>query len=258
LTAGVVTALVLSCAVGLALGTLGGGGSILTLPIFVFVAGISAKEAIPMSMVVVGGTSLLGAALHYRRGNFNSKAALFFGLSGMVGAYFGAYLTPLFSERVLLAIFAVLMLIVGVAMLRQKSATSDLEEKCYLVRCVVIGALVGGLTGFVGVGGGFMIVPALVLFAAIPAEQAVGTSLAIIALNAASGFVGQIQKISIDWSLTFGFLGLAILGMLGGMVVADRVRGKRLQKAFGWFIIVLGLLIGGFTATGLSIPSGDS
>lgn len=248
----------LSCAVGLALGTLGGGGSILTLPIFVFVAGISAKEAIPMSMVVVGGTSLLGAALHYRRGNFNSKAALFFGLSGMVGSYFGAYLTPLFSERVLLAIFAVLMLIVGVAMLRQKSTTSDLEEKCYLVRCVAIGALVGGLTGFVGVGGGFMIVPALVLFAAIPAEQAVGTSLAIIALNAASGFVGQIQKISIDWSLTFGFLGLAILGMLGGMVVADRVRGKRLQKAFGWFIIVLGLLIGGFTATGLSIPSGDS
>ena len=111
-------------------------------------------------MVVVSGTRLLGAALHYRRGNFNSKAALFFGLSGMVGAYFGAYLTPLFSERVLLAIFAILMLIVGVAMLRQKSATSDLEEKCYLVRCVVIGALVGALTGFVGVGGGFMIVPA--------------------------------------------------------------------------------------------------
>ena len=103
-----------------------------------------------------------------------------------------------------------------------------------------------------------MIVPALVLFPAIPAEQAVGTSRAIIGLNAASGFVGQIQKISIAWSLTFGFLGLAILGMLGGMMVADRVRGKRLQKAFGWFIIVLGLLIGGFTATGLSIPSGGS
>jgi len=253
LSTGIITALLLSVVVGLTLGTLGGGGSVLTLPIFVFVAGISANEAVPMSMVVVGGTSLIGAVLHYGRGNFNAKAALLFGTGGVVGSYFGSYLTHLFSERALLAIFAALMLLVGAAMLREKPE-SDRAERCYVWRCLAIGSLVGGLTGFLGIGGGFVIVPALVLFAGIEPEQAVGTSLAVIALDAASGLAGHMQQVSIDGWLTSGFLGLAILGMFGGIAVSHKVTGKKLQNAFGWFIIIIGLVIGGLTAAGGSLP----
>lgn len=254
MSAAIITALLLSGVVGLTLGTLGGGGSVLTLPIFVFVAGISPKEAVPMSMVVVGGTSLIGALLHYRLGNFNAKAALLFGVSGAVGSYLGSYLTHLISERALLAIFAALMLIAGSAMLRAKPR-ADRTERCYIWRCLAIGSLVGGLTGFLGIGGGFVIVPALVLFAGIEPEQAVGTSLAVIASDAASGLVGHMQQVSINGWLTFGFLGLAILGMFGGTLVSGKITGRKLHRTFGWFIILLGLAIGSSTAAGVSLPS---
>jgi len=253
-TAATITALALSGVVGLSLGALGGGGSILTLPLFVFVAGIAAREAVPMSMVVVGGTSLVGAALHFWRGNFNSKAALLFAAGGIFASYLGSYLTHLVSEHTLLGMFAGLMLVVGMAMLRDRPV-AEVSERCFVARCMAIGFSVGGLTGFLGIGGGFVIVPALILFAGIEPRRAVGTSLAIISLDAASGLLGHIQQTAIDWPLTLGFLGLALLGMLGGLAVAEKISSRSLQRAFAWFIIFLGALIGMLTATGISLPS---
>ena len=256
MSAGVITALGLAVLVGLTLGALGAGGSILTLPIFVFIAGIATTEAVAMSLVVVGGTSLPAAGLHYWRGHFHTKAALYFSATGVVASYFGSYLTHMASQRVLLGIFAGLMLSAGIAMLRRRS-DSENRSKCNLIRCLLLGAIVGGLTGFLGVGGGFMIVPALVLFAGIGAKDAVGASLAIITLNAAAGVVGQIQNTSIDWPMTLGFLGLAILGMFGGLAVAEKIPSDKLQEGFGWFVVVLALVIGGLAAAGISMPSGS-
>lgn len=256
MNAGVLTALVLAIPVGLTLGALGGGGSILTLPIFVFIAGIPTAEAVAMSLVIVGGASLPAAGLHYWRGNFHIRAALYFAATGVIASYFGSYLTQMVSQRVLLGIFAVLMLIAGGAMVRRRSEQNQ-PSKCNMIRCLGIGAIVGGLTGFLGVGGGFMIVPALVLFAGIETKDAVGASLAIITLNAAAGLVGQIQHTSIDWYLTLGFLGLTVLGMFAGLAVAEKVSSDLLKKLFGWLVIVLGLIVGGLAAAGVSMPSGS-
>ena len=191
---------------------------------------------------------IIGAAISIFR------AALLFGASGVVGSYLGSYLTHLFSDRLLLAGFAALMVIVGFAMLRQRPAPEG-ETRCSVGPCLLVGFIVGGLTGFLGVGGGFLIVPALILFAALPTQKAVGTSLAIITLSAAAGLLGQLQKTSVDWATALKFGMPAVLGLFGGFIVADKVSGHKLQKAFGWFIIVLGLLIGGLTGTGLSVTS---
>jgi uncharacterized protein len=250
MTGGTVLSLALAVLIGLTLGALGGGGSILTLPIFVFVAGIPAQEAVAMSMVVVGGTSLLGAALHWRNGNFHTKAVLLFAATGMVGAYGGSFLTHMVSQRMLLGIFAALMLVKGIAMIRKRSEKKD-QQQCRFWPCLLIGAVVGVLTGFLGVGGGFLIVPALVLFAGIETKAAVGSSLAIIALNAVGGLVGQMQQVSLNWWLTLSFLGLALVGMFGGLFVAEKVPSESLSKAFGWFVVVLALVIGGLAAAGV-------
>jgi len=249
-----VAAVILSAAVGISLGALGGGGSILMVPILVYVAGLPVHQAIPISLVVVGATSMIGAGAHYWRGDLHLKAALLFGASGVVGSYLGSYLTQLFSDRLLLVGFAALMVIVGFAMLRQRPAPEG-ETRCSTGPCLLIGFIVGALTGFLGVGGGFLIVPALILFAELPTQKAVGTSLFIITLSAAAGLLGQLQKTSVDWASAFRFGMTTVLGLFGGFFVADKISDDKLQKAFGWLIIVLGLLIGGLTGTGISVTS---
>lgn len=250
MTGGPIISLALAVLIGLTLGALGGGGSVLTLPIFVFVAGIPAQEAVAMSMVVVGGTSMLGAALHWWNGSFHKKAALLFATTGIIGAYGGSFLTHMVSQRALLGIFAALMLVTGIAMVRRRSEKKD-QRRCRFWPCLLIGAAVGVLTGFLGVGGGFLIVPALVLFAGIETKAAMGSSLAIIALNAIGGLVGQMQQVSLNWWLTLSFLGLALVGMFGGLYIAEKVPSELLSKGFGWFVVVLALVIGGLAATGV-------
>jgi uncharacterized protein len=250
MTGGTAISLILAVFVGATLGALGGGGSVLTLPIFVFVAGIPAQEAVAMSMVVVGGTSLLGAVLHWWKGNFHTKATLLFAATGIAGAYGGAFLTHLISQQMLLGSFAALMLVTGIAMLRDRPERS-VQQRCRVWPCLLIGAGVGVLSGVLGVGGGFLILPALVLFAGIETKAAVGSSLAIIALNAGGGLAGQLQQVSLNWSLTASFLGLSLVGMFGGLLVAEKVDSQSLSKAFGWFVVVLALLIGGMAAFGV-------
>ena len=248
-------ALGLALLIGLSLGGLGGGGSVLSLPVLVYVAQIPAHQAVPMSIAIVGATSLVGTLLHVREGHFDRRAALTFAAGGAPAAFGGSFLTHLVSQQVLMAIFAALMLAAGVAMLLSRPDDHSRRE-CRLVRCILIGAAVGLVTGFLGVGGGFMIVPALVLFAGIDAKQALGTSLAIITLNSAAGLLGQARNANIDWPLTLAFVGMALVGMLGGLLVSRKLEGEQIRKAFGAFVILVACGVGTMTALGVQMPSG--
>lgn len=238
-----ILAFALATLIGFSLGALGSGGSIVTLPVLVYVAGVDPKAAVGMSMAIVGATSAVAAFLQWRRGHFHRKAALLLGVSGMVGAWIGSDFTHVVSSEVLMRIFAGLMLIVGALMLHGRSDELS-PGQCRPVRCLAVGAGVGILTGFIGVGGGFLIVPALVLLAGLDTKLAVGTSLAIIAANSAAGLAGQIRHGSIDLPLTAGFTALALLGMVAGLSTAGRLSDAMLRKAFASMLLVVGVVIG--------------
>jgi uncharacterized protein len=246
-------ALALAALVGLSLGMLGGGGAVLTLPILVYVAGIAVREAVSVSLVVVGVTSFAAAIVHGSRGDFHTKAAGLFAATGMVAAYFGSGLTDAISERALLLIFAGLMLVVGAAMLRQP-AQRPASAQCRTYPCIAIGTAVGVLTGFLGVGGGFLIVPALVLFAGIETRAAVGTSLAVIAVNAAAGLMGHLRHAPLDWRLALLFTAGALVGMAAGVRLSGRLPAAALRRGFAWLVVGLGLVIAALTALGVHLP----
>jgi uncharacterized membrane protein YfcA len=243
MTFGLALALVLAIVIGLSLGMLGGGGAIVTLPVLVYVAGIPTQQAVGMSIAVVGATSLIGSVVQYLRGHFHVQATVLFTLTGMVGAYFGAGLTHLLPPSVLLLLFACLMLVVGGIMLRGRRATDGTGE-CRPLRCLMIGAAVGVLTGFLGVGGGFLLVPMLVFFAGLDMRRAVGSSLAIIALNSIAGLVGHLRYTALDWGLTASFLVVALIGMWLGLALAGRIPEQTLRKLFAGFVLaVAGVLL---------------
>lgn len=237
-------ALALSLLVGVSLGLLGGGGSILAVPILVYVAGVPARAAIPMSLVVVGLVSALGALLYARLRLVRLRAALVFGCAGIVGALLGARLTRRVSERWLLTLFAMLMLIVAVSMARKRREPVALDRvEPRLAAMVAVGFGVGGLTGFLGVGGGFVIVPALLWAGRLPMKDAIGTSLATITLSSASGLLGHLGQAQIDWGLTAEFVACAGAGMFVGQLGARRVRAERLRQAFAALVAAVGLVI---------------
>ena len=187
--------LLLSAAIGFSLGLIGGGGSIITVPVLVYVIGVEPHQAIGMSLAVVGITSLIGAALHSRRDNVRWRTGLIFGGSGVFGAFFGARLTHLFSPQALLLLFAALMIVISLLMLKKRphENNGNWTREFSLGKAIVAGLGVGALTGFLGVGGGFLIVPALALFGGLAMREAVGTSLVVIAINCAAGLLGQMQ-----------------------------------------------------------------
>jgi uncharacterized protein len=238
----------LAALVGLSLGLLGGGGSILTVPIFVYVLGYGAKEAIAVSLAVVGATSLFGAAGHWRAGNVNLRLASIFGAVAMVGTYLGARLAVYFSGAAQLALFAVVMLLAAYFMFRDRmpgvtrGSAGDAEpaKEMPLGLIVVEGIGVGILTGLVGVGGGFLIVPALVLLGKVPMKQAVGTSLLVIAMKSAAGFVGYLGQVEVDWAFMAGFTAVAVAGILLGTWLVRFVPQHALQRTFAIFLVVMG------------------
>ena len=235
-------ALMLAGLVGLSLGLLGSGGSIITLPVLVYVAQIPVQQAVGMSLVIVGGTSALGTLLHLRRGDFDLRAAAFFSVSGIGGAFVGAKFTHLVSAAMLMFLFGTLMLVVGLRMLRNGEVKAGANE-CRPLRCSAIGVAVGVLTGFLGVGGGFLILPALVMFAGLEMKPAIGTSLAIIAVNCIGGLIGQLRYVNFDWRLTLGFLLAAIVGMFAGAALAKQLSSAVLRQGFAWCVVLLGFVL---------------
>ncbi|MBU6410951.1 MAG: sulfite exporter TauE/SafE family protein, partial [Verrucomicrobia bacterium] len=212
------------------------------LPVLVYVAGIPAHEAVGVSLVVVGGTSLVGSLLNARRGSLDLKAGAFFAVSGLAGAFVGAKFTRLLSASALLFLFGGLMLAVGARMLLKKE-TDTPPQRCRPWRCLGVGLTVGVLTGFLGVGGGFLILPALVLFAGVEMKRAIGTSLAVIAVNCLGGLVGQLRYVRLDWLLTLAFLTAALAGMFAGAALAGRFPGSTLRPAFAWCVLGLGAVL---------------
>ena len=236
-------ALALSALIGVSLGLLGGGGSILAVPILVYVARVDVHAAIGMSLAVVGTTALVGGLVHARAGRVDLRAAALFGGSGMLGAPLGAQATHAVGSRVLLLLFAALMLAVGGLMLRGKAVTRLGTPRPHPVAVPAAGFGVGLLTGFVGVGGGFLIVPALTLLAGLPIHAAIGTSLLVIAANSAAGVLGHLRQGEMPLGLTAAFTVSATLGALVGVRLASSLDPTRLRRAFAVFVILVGLFL---------------
>lgn len=226
--------------IGLSLGLTGAGGSIITLPVLVYLAGLLPKEAVGPSLFVVGVAAFVGAVQRFRAGEVHLAAAVLFTLSGMAGAVAGAHLTPLVSGRVLMLIFAVLMLVVATNMLVGARKEPSMLAECKPLRCILAGLGVGLLTGFIGVGGGFLLMPALVKFARLPLRVATGTSLAVITFNSAAGFIGHYGEAPPRWGLVLTFAGIAAAGTLLGSAFAAKLPVARLRQVFAVMVLVTG------------------
>jgi uncharacterized membrane protein YfcA len=237
--------LVLAFAIGITLGLFGGGGSILTVPVFVYLLGFDPKLAIAMSFPVVGATSLVGAIGHWRAGNVRLSSALLFGLVAMTGAYGGARASRLLDGRVQLLILGVAMAAAAVMMLR--SAGRDSAEvavpKAPSPALYLVALSVGVLTGVIGIGGGFLIVPALVVFGQVPMREAVGTSLLVIAMNSVSGYAGQRDSHAIPWPFVITFSAVAIGGILAGTRLALFVPQRTLKKGFAGLLLLIAAVV---------------
>ncbi|WP_308188688.1 MULTISPECIES: sulfite exporter TauE/SafE family protein [unclassified Streptomyces] len=233
-----------SLLIGISLGILGGGGSILTVPILIYLAGMDAKEAIATSLLVVGVTSLAGLVSHARAGRVRWRTGLLFGVAGMTGAYAGGRLAEFIPGTVLLIAFALMMLATAVAMLKgRKKELKSKHEEMPVLHVLVDGVVVGLVTGLVGAGGGFLIVPALALLGGLPMGVAVGTSLLVISMKSFAGLAGYLSSVQIDWGLAGIVTAAAVVGSLVGGRLAGRIPQDTLRKGFGWFVVVMGVFV---------------
>ena len=235
----------LAVLIGISLGLLGGGGSILAVPLLVYVGDLPAKEAIATSLLVVGVTAAVGVLPHARAGRIRWRTGLVFGAAGMAGAYAGGRLAAFVPATVLLVGFALMMLATATAMIRGRRGGADrsVPHELPVLRVVLDGVVVGLVTGLVGAGGGFLVVPALALLGGLPMPVAVGTSLVVIAMKSFAGLAGYLSSVSVDWSLAAAVTASAVLGSLAGGRLAGRVPEVLLRKAFGWFVVVMGVFV---------------
>ena len=234
--------ILLGFVIGLSLGLLGGGGSILTVPALVYVVGQSPQAAVTASLVIVGANSAMGAFTHRSQGTLNWKVALVFGGGGMAAAYLAAGWSKLLPPTALMTLFALLMLVVGLFMIFKPQPTGADSGRGWLVT-IASGVGVGLMTGFLGVGGGFLIVPALVMLVGLPIRQAVGTSLVVIAMNSLAGFLGHLDGPQIDLQVVGIFVASGLAGALAGARLTRLVHPDHLRKAFAVFVILLAVFL---------------
>ena len=250
---------ILAIAMGGVLGLIGGGGSILTVPILVYVFQLDARYATAYSLFVVGVASAIAAWDYKKRNLIDFKTGVIFAIPAFLGVYLvRRFLVPALPDHIgsflkfewtkdnlILIVFALVMLAASIMMIWERKDTGPVEKKNPPPLLVTLeGLLVGGLTGFVGAGGGFMIIPALVLLAGLNMKVAVGTSLFIITVKSLIGFIGDIQSTSnIDWIFLSKFTFFAIVGILIGTRISRKTDNKKLKPAFGWFVLVSGLLM---------------
>lgn len=246
----IVAGVALAVLVGVSLGLLGGGGSILTVPILVYVMRVPPHEAIALSLLVVGSTSLAALVPHARARNVRWKTGVLFGTASMLGAFAAGKLARFVPAVALLIAFGAVMLASAVAMMRGRAAPEagdDGREKRLaelpIAKIALEGLGVGAVTGFVGAGGGFLVVPVLVLLGRLPMRAAVGTSLLVIAMNSCAGVAGFAGSVRIDWTIAAAVTGAAVLGSVGGSALAGRVPQPLLRRGFAWFVVAMAVFV---------------
>lgn len=243
----IVIVLVLAVLVGVSLGLLGGGGSILTVPLLTYVAGLEPTEAIATSLFVVGTTSIFSAVMHARRGNVRWRTGLVFGAAGMGGAFLGGLAGGHLPGTVLMIAFAAMMVATAVAMIRGRKDRTDhgagTGRELAVGKALLVGLGVGLVTGLVGAGGGFLIVPALALLGGLPMPAAVGTSLLVIAMNSSASLGGYLTSVGLDWPLVAAVTVAAVVGSFLGARLTSRIPETTLRQAFGYFVLVMGAFV---------------
>lgn len=256
-----------SLGVGVALGLIGSGGSILTVPILVYLFNVDVVLATSYSLFIVGTTSVIGAISYSLKGLINVRTAVLFGIPSIIAVFLTRlYIVPAIPSELftigsllvtksllILVLFAILMIVASLSMIRSKrednvtnersSATLPVHTHQHYGLILAEGAIVGVLTGLVGAGGGFLIIPALVLLGRLPMKEAIGTSLAIIAAKSLVGFLGESSITSIDWQFLLTVTSLSSAGIFIGFLLARKISGEKLKPVFGWFVLILGLYI---------------
>lgn len=240
--------LVLALGAGISLGMLGGGGSALTVPILIHAAGMAPKAAIATSLVVVGIVSLVGLIGHFKAGALQLKPALLFAPLTMIGAYTGARLAVHVSGSVQLWLFGIMLVLTAIAMLRKPKSGKSPPRSQFLERyrvpiIAVVGILTGIITGLTGTGGGFLVVPALVFLAGLDMRQAIGTSLFVIALNTAAGFLGYMDQVTFEIPFIAAYVAASGVGVLVGAVLANRIPQHYLRRGFASMLAVIGVVV---------------
>lgn len=245
--------------IGIVLGLIGGGGSILTVPVLVYLIGINPVIATAYSLFIVGVSALVGAIQNIRKKLVDFRTAIVFAIPAFVAVYLTRkYLIPMIPDHLftpfgveitkdiaIMVFFAVLMVVASFSMILSKKYKEDEVTRLTFNYPIIIfeGLVVGTLTGIVGAGGGFLIIPALVLLAKLPMKKAVATSLLIIAIKSLIGFIGDIENLDIEWQFLLIFTGLSVLGIAIGIKLNKYINGEKLKKSFGWFILVMGIYI---------------
>lgn len=246
--------------IGIALGLIGGGGSILTVPVLVYLFHIDAVLATAYSLFIVGATSTVGSISYLKKGLVDMKTAVVFGIPSIVAVFFTrTFIVPFIPEEVftigeftitksilLMLLFAVLMIFTSYSMTKKSGEESDaLPEKrpFNYLQIILQGLFVGLITGLIGAGGGFLIIPALINLLKIPMKTAVGTSLVIISINSLMGFLFSLNQSSIQWGFLLSIASIAIIGILIGSYLSSKIKAKKLKPALGWLILVMGIYI---------------
>ncbi|MFH7017319.1 sulfite exporter TauE/SafE family protein [Flavobacterium sp. FlaQc-47] len=246
-----------SILIGVSLGLIGGGGSILTIPILVYLFRVNPEQATSYSLFIVGSTALFGSYSHYKMGNLKIKSALCFAIPSVISILiireiiFPHIAATLFSiasysvskDLLIMVVFSVLMIAASISMIRKNNCGMRSIPTNY-IQLSIIGFSVGIITGFLGAGGGFLIIPALLFFANLSMKQAIGTSLLIITINSSIGFAGDLYIGSpIDFPFLFGITAMALIGMFIGTQISRKIDGARLKPLFGWFVLIMGFYI---------------
>ena len=254
----------LAALVGISLGLIGGGGSILTVPILVYVMGVSPILATSYSLFIVGSTSMVGAYTNWRKGFVQIKTVLLFGLTSITTVFLTRkFIIPAIPKQIvtignfiltenmlMMILFAILMLVASIAMIKNGSK-DEVEQttgiinakKINMPKLLIYGIAIGLATGLLGAGGGFLLIPTLVLLVGLPMKEAVGTSLLIIALNSLIGFTGDLGHFIMDWVFLGKITAIAVAGIFVGGYISKKIDGAKLKKAFGWFVLIMGIYI---------------
>jgi uncharacterized protein len=249
-----------SALIGISLGLIGGGGSILTVPVMVYLFGIQPLLATSYSLFIVGTTSLIGSVSNLRNGLVNLKAALFFGTASVITVFATRkFLVPIIPKEIItirtftvtesvltMVLFGVLMLVASISMIRDTGSAGP-EKECTdcikFFKLLGYGISIGLVTGLLGAGGGFLLIPALVFLVKLPMKKAVGTSLAIIAMNSLFGFAGDLGHFNIHWGFLLTITAIAVAGIFIGGLLSKKIPSEKLKKGFGWFVLVMGIYI---------------